>query len=269
MLADARPVLLDHHRDSSPPAAGGARRDCCWTSRTWTQAARGAQAHGHHRRRPRAPLSPRHAAYVIYTSGSTGPAQGCRRGPRRVRRRWSRASCGGSASTRSTRVLQFDSFSFDASVWEMCIALFGGGGTLVFAPEESRTAGQPLVDLLNGYASRGRAATRGRGRAAGGHPPARAPDAGRRPARRARRRWRRAGRRPVRMFNGYGPTEAVLGGHRERTADRRRDTADRHADGRAPRLRARPDTAARAGRGGRRAVRRRRPGPRLPRPARR
>ncbi|HVV25278.1 MAG TPA: amino acid adenylation domain-containing protein, partial [Pseudonocardiaceae bacterium] len=155
------------------------------------------------------PLTPRHAAYVIYTSGSTGRPKGV------VVDHAGFAAMIASLVRRfdvdrSTKVLQFFSFSFDASVWEFGIALFGGGGTLVFADEESRTAGQPLVDLIN---------TQGVTLAA--LPPVVAgalPDGATLPANMTMvvageacppevvARW--APR--LRMFNGYGPTESVL-----------------------------------------------------------
>ncbi|WP_188310147.1 amino acid adenylation domain-containing protein, partial [Streptomyces sp. CBMA123] len=90
------------------------------------------------------PLTPQDTAYVIYTSGSTGLPKGVAvphagavnlvaglhglLGPGR-------------------RVLQFASFSFDASVWELGASLCTGG-TLVFATEESRLAGDQLAALL-------------------------------------------------------------------------------------------------------------------------
>ncbi|MFC0530978.1 amino acid adenylation domain-containing protein, partial [Phytohabitans kaempferiae] len=84
-------------------------------------------------------------AYVIYTSGSTGRPKGVV------------VSHGGIASLVRTheerleagpgsRVLQFAPLSFDASVWELCMALLTGG-TLVVAPTDRLQPGAPLVEL--------------------------------------------------------------------------------------------------------------------------
>ena len=88
------------------------------------------------------------AAYVIYTSGSTGTPKGVvvtHRGiaalarTQRVRMR-----------VRSdSRVLQFASPSFDASVFEVCMALLNGAA-LVVQPRE-RLLGDALVRTLRGY----------------------------------------------------------------------------------------------------------------------
>ncbi|MFF2078108.1 amino acid adenylation domain-containing protein [Kitasatospora sp. NPDC058162] len=90
------------------------------------------------------PLTPQDTAYLIYTSGSTGRPKGVAvphagavnlvaelhglLGPGR-------------------RVLQFASFSFDATVWELGASLCTGG-TLVFATDESRLSGEQLAALL-------------------------------------------------------------------------------------------------------------------------
>ncbi|MEU7482643.1 amino acid adenylation domain-containing protein, partial [Streptomyces sp. NPDC042319] len=94
-----------------------------------------------------AALRPGHPAYVIYTSGSTGRPKGV------VVAHEGLLAMVDSLVERfgldeDTRVLQFASFSFDASVWEIMLALLTGG-TLVIADEECRTPGRPLVDLIN------------------------------------------------------------------------------------------------------------------------
>ncbi|MFO0758294.1 MAG: non-ribosomal peptide synthase/polyketide synthase [Byssovorax sp.] len=86
------------------------------------------------------------AAYVIYTSGSTGRPKGVvveHRGLGNVAEVHRRAFGVGPGS----RVLQFSSISFDASVWEMCMALLNGAA-LVIAPEEQMLPGPDLVRLL-------------------------------------------------------------------------------------------------------------------------
>ncbi|MFD7276564.1 amino acid adenylation domain-containing protein [Streptomyces sp. NPDC059862] len=97
------------------------------------------------RERP-APLRTAHPAYVIYTSGSTGRPKGVvvphtglaalLRHQRDLLR-----------LTPDTRVLQFASPSFDASVWELVTALLTGGAAVV-APPERLAPGQPLADLV-------------------------------------------------------------------------------------------------------------------------
>ncbi|WP_344265083.1 amino acid adenylation domain-containing protein, partial [Streptomyces sodiiphilus] len=154
------------------------------------------------------PLRPQHPAYVIYTSGSTGRPKGV------VVDHSAFAAMVFSLIERfgvdsDTRVLKFASFSFDASVWELSLSLLGGG-TLVVADEDSRVPGRPLVEFLHRHRVN-----------LAGLPPvvaASLPEGSRLPADLTMivageacpphvvDRW--AGQ--VRMFNGYGPTEAVL-----------------------------------------------------------
>ncbi|MEU3100292.1 amino acid adenylation domain-containing protein [Streptomyces griseoflavus] len=94
----------------------------------------------------RAPLAPGHPAYVIYTSGSTGRPKGV------VVTHTGLASLVRHQRDRlglrpGTRVLQFASPSFDASVWELTTALLTGA-TAVVAPEERLVPGPPLADLV-------------------------------------------------------------------------------------------------------------------------
>ncbi len=156
----------------------------------------------------RATLDARHLAYVIYTSGSTGRPKGV-----------AVAHQGLLAMVASlverfgldsdTRVLQFASFSFDASVWEIMLALLNGG-TLVIADEECRTPGRPLVDLIN----RARVNLAGLppvvvgGLPDGSSLPAdlRLAVAGEAVPAEVVDRWSSS----VRLYNGYGPTEAVV-----------------------------------------------------------
>ncbi|WP_405358697.1 amino acid adenylation domain-containing protein [Kitasatospora sp. NBC_00085] len=93
-----------------------------------------------------APLLPAHPAYVIYTSGSTGRPKGVavsHRGiPSMVRAQAATLGVDG-----HSRVLQFASMSFDASVWDTWMALLTGG-CLVVVPESDRIPGPALADFL-------------------------------------------------------------------------------------------------------------------------
>ncbi|MBG0567780.1 non-ribosomal peptide synthetase [Actinoplanes aureus] len=93
-----------------------------------------------------AQASPANAAYLIYTSGSTGLPKGVVVSHRGL------ANLAGAQIERfgvqpDSRVLQFASTSFDASVSELCTALLSGA-CLVLAPTDRLRAGRPLADLL-------------------------------------------------------------------------------------------------------------------------
>ncbi|MDH6108606.1 amino acid adenylation domain-containing protein/non-ribosomal peptide synthase protein (TIGR01720 family) [Kitasatospora sp. MAP12-44] len=93
----------------------------------------------------RAPLLASHPAYVIYTSGSTGRPKGVV---------ITHAGIPGFAAaelerfdvTADSRVLQFASASFDASVLEVCMTFAAGACLCVPAP--GTLAGQDLADVL-------------------------------------------------------------------------------------------------------------------------
>ncbi|MGK4578986.1 non-ribosomal peptide synthase/polyketide synthase [Kitasatospora sp. HPMI-4] len=121
MLTDARPVLVVDDPEKVRSAVGPHRPD------------------------PVVGSGPRQAAYVIYTSGSTGRPKGVV---------VSHAGIAGLVAAQverfaiepGSRVLQFASPSFDASVSELCTALLSGA-TLVLA-----TDGSPLTALTDGAA---------------------------------------------------------------------------------------------------------------------
>jgi amino acid adenylation domain-containing protein/non-ribosomal peptide synthase protein (TIGR01720 family) len=97
-------------------------------------------------RDPARAADPANLAYAIYTSGSTGEPKGVmvhHRGLVSLARMlaWMYGVGPG------TRVLQLFSFGFDASMWDLLMAL-PAGGTLCVAPEEARMGGLPLERLL-------------------------------------------------------------------------------------------------------------------------
>ena len=85
-------------------------------------------------------------AYVIYTSGSTGKPKGAliqHRGLCNL----AEAQIEAFNLKPTNRVLQFASLSFDASIFEIVMAL-GAGGTLCLALKERLLPGQGLIQLL-------------------------------------------------------------------------------------------------------------------------
>ncbi len=92
-------------------------------------------------------ISPRNLAYIIYTSGSTGKPKGTlmeHHGIGNLIDNMKRDFC----VSGSSRILQFASFSFDASVAEIFLALLSGA-TLVLADRETLLSVDALVRLLN------------------------------------------------------------------------------------------------------------------------
>jgi amino acid adenylation domain-containing protein/non-ribosomal peptide synthase protein (TIGR01720 family) len=95
---------------------------------------------------PEVGVMPGHLAYVIYTSGSTGKPKGVlveHRGLCNVVAAQQQVLGAGP----DERVLQFASLSFDASIFEIALAL-GSGGTLCLAPAENLLPGPALTELL-------------------------------------------------------------------------------------------------------------------------
>ncbi|MFF3941608.1 non-ribosomal peptide synthetase [Streptomyces phaeofaciens] len=93
-----------------------------------------------------APVAVANTAYVIYTSGSTGTPKGVA------------VSHAGMASlvateaerlavTPDSRVLQFASPSFDASLWEWGMSLLAGARLVLAGPDEL-AAGEPLIETI-------------------------------------------------------------------------------------------------------------------------
>ncbi|RMH66210.1 MAG: amino acid adenylation domain-containing protein [Calditrichaeota bacterium] len=91
-------------------------------------------------------ISPENLAYVIYTSGSTGRPKGTLLNHKGLVNlaEIQRQKFGISPQS---RILQFSSFSFDASVWELVMALLNGA-TLVLMQQETAVSGDALTDLM-------------------------------------------------------------------------------------------------------------------------
>ncbi|ALF56357.1 non-ribosomal peptide synthetase [Nostoc piscinale CENA21] len=143
MLEDAQvPVLLTQQRlvDKLPP--NQAKLICL--DKAWSEIAQNNQDN------PNSGVRAFHLANVIYTSGSTGRPKGVmveHKGLCNL----AQAQIQTFGLTADSRVLQFASFSFDASIWEVVMA-FGSGGTLYLGTKDSLLPGQPLIERLRDYA---------------------------------------------------------------------------------------------------------------------
>ncbi|MBD1892511.1 non-ribosomal peptide synthetase [Coleofasciculus sp. FACHB-SPT9] len=100
----------------------------------------------HPQHNPSSNVTSENLAYVIYTSGSTGKPKGVlvqHRGLSNL----AEAQLEVFKVQPSDRILQFASLSFDASIFEIVMAL-RSGATLYLAKKESLLPGQPLIKLL-------------------------------------------------------------------------------------------------------------------------
>jgi amino acid adenylation domain-containing protein len=95
---------------------------------------------------PHSPVHVENPAYVIYTSGTTGKPKGVvvtHQGIGNLAQAQGRTF----AVRADSHVLQFASFSFDASISEMVMTLLAGA-TLYFAPQQQLLPGPDLMHLL-------------------------------------------------------------------------------------------------------------------------
>jgi amino acid adenylation domain-containing protein len=91
-------------------------------------------------------LTPEHLAYVIYTSGSTGRPKGVMVEHRSLCN-LAAAQCQSLGVVQGSRVLQFSSFSFDACVWEIWMALTQGA-SLQIPAQSIPLAGDALLQAI-------------------------------------------------------------------------------------------------------------------------
>ncbi|HEU4963515.1 MAG TPA: amino acid adenylation domain-containing protein [Bacilli bacterium] len=95
---------------------------------------------------PNLPIAPDQLAYIIYTSGSTGQPKGVMIEHRGICNLTANQGYAWEIEA-SSRVLQFASINFDASLMEMFNTLYRGA-TLVLPTPEAAMPGQALVELL-------------------------------------------------------------------------------------------------------------------------
>src|SRR6266404_3251908 len=148
MLADAKPVCLITSNAIAQRLPEGAPRLVLDHPDTIGVLARQPDTNPRDQDRT-APLTPLNSAYVIYTSGSTGTPKGV------VVSHIGIASLAGAQIERlgitpDSRVLQFSSSSFDASIMELLMA-FPAGAALV-VPQAGLIAGEILADTLTRHA---------------------------------------------------------------------------------------------------------------------
>jgi len=139
MLEDSKaPVLLTQRHLAKKIPSGGARMICI--DEEWEAICQRSKED------PAVPVTAEDLAYMIYTSGSTGQPKGVlvtHRGIGNVMREQRHLF----GADETSRVLQFASFSFDASVFDFCMA-FGAGATLYLAEKDDLLPGPGLIRFL-------------------------------------------------------------------------------------------------------------------------
>lgn len=144
MLADSGTALLLTQMDADRGGnAGTIPTDTIPTidlRRDWPQIAGESTAN------PPAPTTPNQPAYVIYTSGTTGQPKGVLV-PHRGLINVSQAQAAMFSLQPEERVLQFASLNFDASIFEIVMALSAGAALCLGTPEQL-LPGPPLLAFL-------------------------------------------------------------------------------------------------------------------------
>ena len=139
LVSDSKvPVLLASSQTLPTLPSSNARKICLDTE--WPQIAKQPEHN------PRSGVTARNLAYMIYTSGSTGMPKGTlveHRGLRNV----AEAQSALFGLVAEDRVLQFASLSFDASIFEIVMAI-RAGGTLCLARSSSLLPGPNLARVL-------------------------------------------------------------------------------------------------------------------------
>ncbi|MDR3079579.1 MAG: amino acid adenylation domain-containing protein, partial [Streptomyces sp.] len=142
MLADSGATVLVGHRSAGAGLAAAAALDTVvWLDDPATRTALAALPAVP----PSAPVLPDQLAYVIYTSGSTGRPKGVHLSHRGLVNLVA-AQQAALGTGRDDTVLGFAPFSFDASVWELVMAL-AVGATLVVAEAADRADPARLASL--------------------------------------------------------------------------------------------------------------------------
>ncbi|MFE7231397.1 amino acid adenylation domain-containing protein [Streptomyces sp. NPDC057596] len=147
ILGDAAPALILSTEDTAERLAGAGGRSR-WLGVDTDPGTDGVDGSPVTDQDRTATLRPDHPAYVIYTSGSTGRPKGVVVSHRGL------AAFATSCVERFTveadsRVLQFSSPSFDASVLELCMAITAGAALVV--PPPGPLVGEALVEVLRGH----------------------------------------------------------------------------------------------------------------------
>ena len=145
MLADAEPVCLLTTTEAADSLPDNSRRLILDHPETVRALAQCATRNPTDQDRRNA-LRPENSAYVIYTSGSSGRPKGVVVSYSGIAAIFKSQEERLAVNARS-RILQFSSLSFDASAWEVLMAL-GRGGSLVLLEEEDRS-GRALQEAIN------------------------------------------------------------------------------------------------------------------------
>jgi amino acid adenylation domain-containing protein len=138
LIEDAAPPILLTHSRLAPRLPATTGEVVCLDTDAATIAA--------HDEPLDAMVRPEHAAYVIFTSGSTGRPKGVVVEHRHAVH-LAHAQMDAPELAAGARVLQFSALGFDASVWEILMALTTGG-TLCIPPPGAALYGPDLLQLL-------------------------------------------------------------------------------------------------------------------------